>query len=104
MVEADSRRGSRSSAPRDGNTRERPAAIDVLRDELERERLRADRAVAYGARLLVRLEALEQALRDYGTHRSDCIGVDGEHTGTCSCGLSAYVRDAEAWPVFPAMP
>jgi hypothetical protein len=78
------------------------AQLDVLRHELERERLRADRAVAYGARLLVRLEALEQTLREYGTHRADCLELDAlQHGGDCSCGLRTELREAEAWRVFP---
>jgi hypothetical protein len=76
--------------------------LDALRAELERERLRADRAVAYGARLLVRIDALEQALRDYGAHRSDCVSVVSlEATTGCSCGLTAHVREAESLRVFP---
>jgi hypothetical protein len=89
---------------RDDAFRERSAQLDVLRNELERERLRADRAVAYGARLLVRLEDLEQALRDYGAHRSGCVEADTPQGGTCSCGLRAHLRDTEAWPVIPAVP
>jgi hypothetical protein len=76
--------------------------IDVLRAELERERLRADRAVAYGARLLVKIEMLEQALRDYGVHHADCTLVSSPATTVdCSCGLSAHVREAESLRVFP---
>jgi len=75
--------------------------MDALRKELERERLRADRAVAYGARLLVRIEALEQALRDFGVHHSDCVIVSSPATIDCSCGLSAHVLEAESLRVFP---
>lgn len=84
------------------STSEASPQIDVLRAELERERLRADRAVAYGARLLVRIDALEQALRDYGEHHSDClIDLSVEATGGCSCGLDAHVREDESLRVFP---
>jgi hypothetical protein len=78
------------------------AQLDALRAELERERLRADRAVAYGARLLVKIESLEQALRDYGVHHDDCVMVMSiEQTATCSCGLAAQVSEAESLRVFP---
>jgi hypothetical protein len=58
------------------------AQLDGLRAELERERLRADRAVAYGARLLLRLEALEQIVRDYDDPRLDYGAWAQEEIGT----------------------
>ncbi len=100
MKEAQTRRGSRKPASQDGDYRERSAQVDVLRVELERERLRADRAVAYGARLLMQLDSLEQLVREYAAHRPDCIEV--EHPSgdrNCSCGLSVHLKSVETWRV-----
>ena len=74
------------------------ARVDCLRSELERERSRADRAVAYGARLLMRLELLENLLREYGEHRLECSAAYAvEENVECSCGLRAQWRAAQAW-------
>jgi hypothetical protein len=76
------------------------ALADVMRQELERERLRADRAIAYGARLLLQLDALEQLLREYGAHHADCIDLDPTAPDTnCSCGLRAHIREVDTWRV-----
>ena len=84
------------------STSETSAQLDALRAEVERERLRADRAVAYGARLLVKMDSLEQALHDYGAHHPHCVTVlSAEPDAACSCGLDGHVREAESLRWFP---
>jgi hypothetical protein len=84
------------------STSETSTPFDVLRAEVERERLRADRAVAYGARLLVKLDSLEQALHDYGAHHPYCVTVlSAEANAACSCGLDAHLHEAESLRGFP---
>ncbi len=61
--------------------------------DLVRERERADRAVAYGARLLIRIDALERALCNYGAHTHDCRSWHPSASNDdCSCGLADELR------------
>ena len=63
----------------------------ILREELAAERLRSERAIAYGAHLLARLNAVETLLREYGAHQPGCTG-----DAPCSCGLRGHLLDVEA--------
>jgi hypothetical protein len=81
------------------------AQTDLLRDELARERVRSERAIACGARLLARIDELERLLREYGAHHPDCVYVDAAPgSATCSCGLHGHLRDVETWRVEMTMP
>lgn len=64
----------------------------LLEADLVRERERADRAVAYGARLLMRVDSLERALCNYGAHTRECRSWHPSSKNDCSCGLADELR------------